>query len=258
MTENFSAFSRHEKDPKESVCIDAFRIYDSCADKDCCQNLRVFFGESGQNVIDQADSVRVKDVNVITTFIDLEEIPFQRGFFTVDITFFFEVNLEVFISPSVVPVSVCGISIFKKKTVLYGSEGNVKIFSSDFVNNDTDLQLTQSNNLPKCTVQVATPVTLDAKLCVPGGNSCQTANRIPDCICRRFGGEFILNDDVEKIVTMTIGLFSIVQIERNVQLRIPAYEFCVPKKECTESSESPCDLFSRIAFPTDEFYPPNL
>ena len=53
---------------KEAVCIDAFRVYDSCADKDCLSNLRVNFTESGQHMIDQACSVRLKDVNIITTY----------------------------------------------------------------------------------------------------------------------------------------------------------------------------------------------
>ena len=54
-----------------------------------------------------------------------------------------------------------------------------------------------------------------------------------------------------------IGLFIIVQIVRNVQMLIPTYDFCIPEKECTaSSSDSPCDVFSRIDFPTDEFFPP--
>ena len=28
---------------KEAVCIDAYRVYDSCADKDCLQNLNIIF-----------------------------------------------------------------------------------------------------------------------------------------------------------------------------------------------------------------------
>lgn len=28
---------------KEAVCIDAMRIYDSCSDKDCLEDLRVLF-----------------------------------------------------------------------------------------------------------------------------------------------------------------------------------------------------------------------
>ena len=43
-------------------------------------------------------------------------------------------------------------------------------------------------------------------------------------------------------------------------MMIPAYDFCVPEKECTPGggAENPCDLFRRIKFPTNEFFPPNL
>ncbi len=256
MTENFSPFSCQDGQFKESVCIDAYRVYDSCADKDCLENLRVNFSESAQHIIDQSNSVRVKSVNVITTYIDLEAIPFRRGYYTVDMTYFFEVNLEAFIAPTVMPATVSGLSIFNKKVVLYGSEGNVRIFSSDYTAGDSDFQNIPIGNLPKATVQVADPVALSAKLCDPSDCSSQPQCRVPDSICRRFGGEFVRSNNVNKTVAVTLGLFTIVQIERNVQMRIPAYDFCIPRKECVASTDDPCDLFSRIEFPTEEFFPP--
>ena len=79
--------------------------------------------------------------------------------------------------------------------------------------------------------------------------------RIPDGICRRYGGTF--DCTCRRGVYIALGLFTIVQIVRNVQMLIPTYDFCIPEKECTGStSDSPCDMFSRIDFPTDEFFPP--
>lgn len=256
MTESFSAFSCQDSQFKESVCIDAYRVYDSCADKDCLENLRVNFSESGQNIIDRATSVRVKSVNVITTHVDLEAVPFRKGYYSVDMTFFFEVNLEAFIAPTVMPAAVSGLCVFNKKVVLYGSEGNVRIFSSDYSVNDSDIQNLSSRNLPKALVQVADPVALAAKLCEPCECSHQPQCRVPDCICRHFGGDFVRSNNVSRTVAVSLGLFTIVQIERNVQMRIPAYDFCIPRKECVASTDNPCDLFGRIEFPTEEFFPP--
>jgi hypothetical protein len=59
-----------------------------------------------------------------------------------------------------------------------------------------------------------------------------------------------------KIALVTLGLFSIVKIERQVQMLIPAYDFCVPDKECTGSTGDPCELFRTIKFPTNEFFLP--
>lgn len=259
MTENFSTFSCRENSQfKESVCIDAYRVYDSCADRSCLENLRVNFNESGQHIIDQANSIRVKNVSVITTFIDMEPVPFRRGYYAIDMTFFFEVNLEAFLAPSVMPAAVSGLCVFNKKAVLYGSEGNVRIFSSEYTSNESDFQNSSLRNLPRAIVQVADPVALSARLC----NLCECRNqpqyRVPEAICRRFGGEFIRPSANSKAVAITLGIFTIVQIERNVQMLIPAYDFCVPNKECVSSTDNPCDLFSRIEFPTEEFFPPRL
>ncbi len=256
MTENFSTFSCRDSQFGESVCIDASRVYDSCADKDCLENLRVNFGESAQNIIEQATSVRVKDVELITTHVDLEPIPFRRGYYSIDLTFFFEVGLEAFVSPTVMPAIVNGLCVFNKKVVLYGSEGNTKAFSSEDSSSDFTQISCITQNLPKATVQVAKPVALSAKICSPCDCCRQPQCRVPEQICRMFGGNFVINNSTSKSVAVSLGLFSIVQIERNVQMKIPAYDFCLPAKQCVSSDDSPCDLFSRIEFPTNEFFPP--
>jgi len=50
-----------------------------------------------------------------------------------------------------------------------------------------------------------------------------------------------------------------VRLERDVQLLIPAYDYCIPCKECTSNSgeEDPCELFSKVQFPVEEFFPAN-
>ena len=78
----------------------------------------------------------------------------------------------------------------------------------------------------------------------------------PDFICNCFEDVFG-TQDTEKRVYITIGLFSIIKLERSVQLLIPVYDFCIPSKECVSStSENPCELFESLDFPVDEFYPP--
>ena len=60
-----------------------------------------------------------------------------------------------------------------------------------------------------------------------------------------------------KRVFVSLGIFSIIKIERHVQLLIPSYDFCIPQKECVGATDdNPCDLFERIDFPVDEFFPP--
>ena len=46
-------------DFREAVCIDGGRVYDSCCDRDCLEDLRVYFAPAGQTLIENAASVQV-------------------------------------------------------------------------------------------------------------------------------------------------------------------------------------------------------
>lgn len=238
---------------KEAVCVDAMRIYDSCSAKDCIEDIRVLFPADTQPLIDSAANVRVRDINVLTVYIDMQPIPFNRGYYSIDMTFFFDVALELFGGSAIGTERVNGISVFNKKAILYGSEGNAKMFSSD----SSEESIGQNNCiLPKATVQAAKPVALSVKLCESCGHcGYEPCCVIPDAISALYGGPFELSPQ-KNTVFVTIGLFTIVQIIRNVQMLIPAFDFCIPDKECVASSDNPCELFRKIDFPTDEFFPP--
>ena len=242
---------------KEAICIDTARVYDSCADKDCLADIRVYFTDMAQDVIDRATSIRCRGTEVINVISEVERVPFNRGFYSIDITFFFSVSLDVISSPNCPAETVNGLAVFSKKCLLYGSDGNVKIFTSEFAENEKDEQLPVVSGNPRAKIQVAEPICLDAKLCRP----CDCCNNIsdvsfciPHCIRNRFCGQFS-HMDYEKAVRVTIGLFSIVQLERDVQILVPAYDFCIPDKECSCDTEDPCDSFRKIKFPIGEFFP---
>lgn len=240
---------------KEAVCIDAMRIYDSCSDKDCLEDIRVLFPACVQPLVDCATNVRVRDVDVISVYIDMQPIPFNRGYYSVDLTFFFDVALDLYGGGGMGCEHVNGISIFNKKVMLYGSEGNVKTFSTEQCGCKTEVH--GCKTMPKATVQVAEPVALSAKLCevCRCGCGCEPCCVIPEGIAKRYGGDFECASP-KNAVYVTIGLFIIVQIVRNVQLLIPAFDFCFPEKECVTTGDNPCELFRKIDFPTDAFFPP--
>ena len=58
---------------------------------------------------------------------------------------------------------------------------------------------------------------------------------------------------------VTLGQFSIIRLERSVQLVVPVLDYAIPTKECCDSAgcsaEDPCEMFSRIPFPTTQFTP---
>ena len=167
---------------------------------------------------------------------------------------YFTVKVDVITAIGAPPVTVTGITYFDKKVILYGSEGSAKIYSSDFVGDDPDEQLPVSANLPKAVVQTVDPIVLAYELKRHPVKCC--CRKIPRCVESRAGVSGIGNGDNDSTLFVTLGLFTVVQLIRNVQMLVPVYDFCIPQKECTTTCDSPCDRFSKIKFPTSEFFPP--
>ncbi len=255
---NEKPFEECKRQINEAVCIDTSRVYDSCADKDCLSDLRVYFTDAAQQIVDAAASVRCRGCEIINAIAEVEKVPFNKGFYSVDITYYFRVSVDCLPANCAQAETVCGLCMFTKKCILYGSEGSVKVFTSEYVCEDIDKMLPPTRTNPRAKVQVAEPICLDARLCHP----CDCCNNISDMGCvpysvrRCFCGQFVQSGNT-RAVRVTIGLFSIIQLERDVQMLIPAYSFCVPEKECTCNTEDPCDAFRRIRFPVSAFFPPD-
>lgn len=250
---------------KEAVCVQTGQIYDSCRDKECIENLRVYLCGPGQSLIDRAINVKSKSAELIWVFPTVEAVPFNRGFYTVDMKFFFKITLEVFTNVGA-PTRVCGLATYDKKVVLFGSEGNSKVFTSQNGGaSDLDISDWNRTNMPKAVVSAIDPIVLSVKLvdacdpcnaCGCGCGSEVDVENVPKSVQRLFDDALVLSGE-QKRVYASLGLFSIVKLMRDVQLLIPAYDFCVPDKECQTSTESnPCELFEKLNFPVDEFFPP--
>ena len=249
---------------KEAVCIHTDKVYDSCRDKDCLENIRVYLTAQGQCIVDQAISVKCTKAEIIWVFSDIEAVPFNRGFYSIDLKYYFKITLAVFTGLSR-PTEVEGLATFNKRVILFGSEGNAKVFASKYKEDAFDAQLWRKTNMPNAVVEVVDPIALGAKLvdvccdkdcCQSGEEKDFDLASVPESVCRVFGENLILGGE-DKRVYVSIGIFSIIKLERRVQLLIPAYDFCVPQKECIGATDdNPCDLFERISFPVDEFFPP--
>jgi len=260
---------------REAVCIQVQKIFDSCKEKDCIEDAKVIFKDSENisKIIDEAINVKARRAEVLDVYTDIEEVPFKKGFYTVDVKYFIKVSLDFFIpnghGPNFVKVvPVNGLVVFDKKVILFGSEGNVKIFKSKFVEHGQDKPSMEQNNLPFAVVEVAEPIALNAKI------EEFHDKLFDDCCCDleqmpRHIVDAIKDDDDDddkhgggihkKRVVVTLGLFTIIKLARLVQLLIPAFDFCVPNKECIASTnENPCELFETIEFPVEEFFPPQI
>lgn len=241
----------------EPVCLDVDRIYDSCGAKDCLRDLPVFFSAEDQALVETAASVRVTRVNVITSTVSVDPVPFHRGYYSVDVTFYFSVCCEVYTGAGALPATVNGLATFAKRVVLYGSDGNVKTFTSDSEitvdPSEFDCCTGYSSTLPLASVHISCPMPLASELSAVSGPV--NLPVVSEPVLELFGGSLAAPTAVQVLVT--IGIFTIVQLSRRVQLMLPSYDFCLPRKECDARTDDPCEAFSKIEFPTDSFFPPN-
>ena len=88
---------------------------------------------------------------------------------------------------------------------------------------------------------------------------CPDLPELPECVLSWFDDELVLSGECRRLL-VTIGQFSIIRLERDTQLLVPCFDYCIPTKVCSETgnvggAESPCDIFGRIEFPVDAFYP---
>ncbi len=216
------------------------------------------------DVINRALSVKGGSATLLHVYVDVEPVSFNRGFYTVDMRFFYSVSLQAYLSTPV-PVTVEGLCVFDKRAILFGSEGNAKIFSSHFRAGEPDPQMMRRANAPIAVVEAVDPIVLDARILDSCGQrpcDCDLCE-VPSFVNCCFDGDLSSGDDNRRIY-VTLGQFSLVRLERDTQLLIPVYDYCMPEKDCScaggdcgPTTVDPCCIFRNIAFPVGEFFPPN-
>lgn len=249
-----------ERRIREAVCVHTKKIFDSCRDKDCIEDLRVYLTRSSQEAVDRAVSVKAGCAQLLYAYIDVEPVTFNRGFYTVDVRYFYRITADAFVGAAR-PVEITGLAVFDKRVILFGSEGSAKVFTSTGKNCGSDIQGLPATTAPTAVVESVDPIILGMKLvevcqCRHNDNCCE----IPPAVCACFPEELVTGGDVHRLF-VTLGQFSIIRLERDTQLLMPAYDYCMPEKDCDCGcdcrQEDPCELFRKVQFPVGEFFPPN-
>ncbi|MBQ8758281.1 MAG: hypothetical protein IJZ20_01145 [Clostridia bacterium] len=248
----------------KSTCIDVNKIYDSAKDKECIEDLRVYLGPEGQEFIDNASNIRSKCAEILWASIDVSDVAFNRGYYSINIRYYFRLCFEACVMGRA--REFCGIAVYDKQVIMYGGEGNVSIFTSNEVSDDICASLppsafTQSvANNPKVQLEVAPPIVLNVKLADRNwgcGCCCCSMDQIPENLCQSCGCTPIPEDMGAKCLYVTLGLFSLIKIERPVSLLIEKAEYCIPSRESSvlsDTTSDPCEIFRNMAFPTCDFY----
>ena len=244
-------------DLRQALSIHTRKITDSCRDKDCVEDLRVFLTKGSQNILDSCAGAKVRCADLLYTYIDVEPVAFDRNHYCVEATFFYRVLADATVG-TCRPVTLHGLAVFSKRAVLCGEDSRAHIFTSDTRLGCPDGATIESANRPTAVVEVLDPMVLSSKVVdvchCPKESAVQ---QIPQGICGCFDEELVLCGEQRRLL-VTLGQFSIVRLERDAQIVVPFLDYSIPTKECCDSpgcAEDPCELFSKIPFPEQAFAP---
>ena len=239
---------------RDMVCVDTCRVLDSCRDKDCFEDVRVFLTCPGAEMLNRAGAVRAKAAKVVWACVDMDSVPFNRGFYQLLIRIWCRIGLEMCLGQGNTQETE-GIAVVEKKVVLYGGEGNISVFRSEL--SDTGFcscggkPTVGGNTLPQAVFEVADPIVLDTRVNECACSGCASADDVPERVTAYLSAPLA---DCPSRVTVSLGFFSVVRIERPAQYLISAVEYSVPEKQCAAPPvEDACSLFRQMAFPTAEF-----
>ena len=260
MSERTSDTLRCEpNDLRQAMSIHTRKITDACRDKDCIEDLRIYLTTGSQTILDSAANIRVRSAELITTYIDVEPVAFNRSQYCIDLTFYYRILADAIVGNSR-PTMLYGLAVFTKRAVLCGEDSRAHIYRSDTRLSTFDGPSLLQTNRPTAVVEVLDPMVLSSK--VREANACGCDNpvnvQIPDAIRELFDEPLVVSGGQRQLF-VTLGQFSIVRLEREAQLIVPVLDYAMPSKECCDDgcygAEDPCEMFSRIPFPAQEFSP---
>ncbi len=245
-------------DTRGTVCIDTKRVLDCCRDRDCFEDVRVYLTTYGEEVLANSTNIRTRSAKLLWTYVGVDEVPFNCGFYKVVVRYYIELEFEACVAIGR-SQNFKGLVALEKDVILYGGEGRAVTFSSNPQSSfcsPFNMDNVGTND-PVALVETVEPVVLGTKIndCVcPCTCVCTEYVDIPEVVRQCLGGDIVTDSDGAKIY-VSLGIFSVVRIERPAQLLVQATDYSVPDKECNAATnnDSPCDLFKSIAFPTSQF-----
>ena len=242
------------EDLRQALSIHTQKITDSCRDKDCIEDLRVFLTKSSQNILDTCAGAKVRCADLLYTYIDVEPVAFDRNHYCIDLTFYYRILADATVGVNR-PVALQGLAMFSKRAVLCGEDSRAHIYTSRTRLDGTDGLSRVSANHPTAVVEVLDPMVLSSK--IRQGSCHDHVAQIPACICGLFDEELV-TDQGSRQLLVTLGQFSLIRLERDAQLLVPVLDYSIPTKSCCDApgcGEDPCEMFSRIPFPENQFAP---
>ena len=230
------------------VPIKADRVFDSCSDKDCITNLEVQL--DGCELSPMVTAVKTRCCTIDNICMTVEPIAFNRGYYSVDLTYTFGVDLLAYERGCDTPSALHGTATASKSVILYGSESSTKTFFSNGSSVGETNGCCEISNLPTASCQCVDPIALETRIVTLCGT--------PRAVSADNTAETMQAQSVRRAVMLTLGIFSVVELTRPVTMNVVSEPYTVPEKACSAETDSPCEIFNRLSFPTDEFSPQSL
>lgn len=245
-------------DLRQAMSIHTRKITDSCRDKDCIEDLPVYLTAGSQALLNSSAGTRVRCAELISTYIDVEPVAFDRNHYCIDVTFYYRVIADTIVGAAR-PATLYGLAVFTKRAVLCGEDSCAHIYRSDTRLYGPDGMTRSYANRPTAVVEVLDPMVLSSRVRDAGDCTGKESGQIqvPDGVRSMFDEELSISQDSRRLY-VTLGQFSIIRLERDAQLIVPVMDYSIPTKECCDNpgcTEDPCEMFSRIPFPASQFTP---
>lgn len=231
-------------------CIIALKVYDSCRKQSCLTEKELGPVRAAESMLLGGEQIHEGDIvkppayasSVTIDKLKIEKIiifnkepsSFRNGYWDIDIKYVFEYRLTFREADGCHIGSIKVHSVYNERVTLFGSLDSDSVIATDLFNRSCDSKTLDSDPF----VQVeAKAVGLSAKI-------------------RHHCGHKDDKDGGGISIDVTIGLFSIINLFRIVNLLVESRGFCVPEECENRSPLNPCDFFESLDFPMDIFAPP--
>jgi hypothetical protein len=222
----------------------ASRIIDSTYCRECADNLQLLFTAADQAIVDSSISVKGAACRISDVLFNVAPFSATPGCCRVEATYLFDVTLECCPAGGGTPLTVTGYCNFASQVLLRGGDSGVSTFTSAGL---------RSTSLPDATCQATEPVLVSACL-APACESQGTGYGTP--LCNADAG-LVRPTLGQNTVFCSVGVFSILSLERTEPLQVPSYGYAAPLRSSrqTDPDEEPCAVFNRLSFPIGRFFP---
>ena len=181
------------QDLRQAMSIHTRKITDSCRDKDCIEDLRVYLTRGSQSLLDTCAGAKVRCAELLYTYIDVEPVAFDRNHYCIDVTFYYRVLADATIGTGR-PAALYGLAVFTKRAVLCGEDSRAHIYRSDTRLCEADGMPRRYANRPTAVVEVLDPMVLSSRVREVCEDACreECALQIPSVIRDMFDAHDIM------------------------------------------------------------------